>query len=213
MIFALTSDDPGDLPLKRSAPCMFFLGVLMVVAQIIIMARLTFSNIVTPCLHSDQCVPGTFCSLGKSAPTCSYCATHAPLEFQYDPVTGDSYNFPEDEGRHLGFNRTHALEVCKDPSKSVNVAPPVGRGNHPGPAGCQCVSYREDGRESGPEPPFDRVVISCGDDDAGNPLPLGEPTPGCYEFVESWCHRCVDPISGDVDPLTGWLLPANNVSI
>ena len=163
MIFALTSDDPGDLPLKRSAPCMFFLGALMVVAQIIIMARLTFSNIVTPCLHSDQCVPGTFCSLGKSAPTCSYCATHAPLEFQYDPVTGDSYNFPEDEGRHLGFNRTHALEVCKIlRSLSTWLHLLAWQSSRTSRVSMRVVQGRR--RESGPEPPFDRVVISCGDE-------------------------------------------------
>ena len=37
---------------------------------------------------------------------CVYCGTWAPLDWQYDPVTFDSYNFPEDDDRFLGYNST-----------------------------------------------------------------------------------------------------------
>lgn len=104
---------------------------------------------------------------------CGYCGTWAPLDWQFDPDTFDSYNFPEDDGRHLGFNHTHALEVCNDYTKSVSVwegcttdgceweggwnGPPEGRGAHPDALAYTCVDIR-----GGSEPPWERVQVRSG---------------------------------------------------
>lgn len=154
----------------------------------------------------------------ESSSACAYCGTWAPLDWQYDPLTFDSYNFPEDLGRHLGFNRTHALEVCTDYTKSVSIwegctyddceweggwnGPPEGRGAHPDGLAYTCVDIR-----GGPEPPWERVQVMC----PGASV-MGEPSPKYEEYVQNWCTRCVDPLSGAVDGLTGWLLPANHVN-
>eukprot|EP01052_Picozoa_sp_SAG31_P081207 SAG31_NODE_41094_length_277_cov_1.741573_1_plen_77_part_10 len=55
VIFALSSEDPQDATLRRSAPIMYLASVVMVTMQCLILARLSFSNLVMPCLHSDQC--------------------------------------------------------------------------------------------------------------------------------------------------------------
>lgn len=188
---------------------MLLAGVFMVLLQCVTMPRLFMGALAEQCETMDGChIKGTFCSMGKTRKTCAYCGTHSPLDWQYDPVTFDSYNFMEDEGRFLGFNTTHVLEVCEDPKKSVSIdgpqfqGPPDGRGGHPAPLAYQCFNI-----VGGPEPPWKRVPYMC-----PQASELGQPSPGYDEFVRAWCHACVDPATGNVNELTGWLLPANNVN-
>eukprot|EP01052_Picozoa_sp_SAG31_P050588 SAG31_NODE_11611_length_1013_cov_1.469365_1_plen_215_part_00 len=149
--------------------------------------------------NNDQCQAGTFCGGNKGDKNCRYCGTHAPLDMTFDMVTGDSWNFPEDQGRHLGFNKTHVLEVCRDPTLSFRVKPPDGRGNHPGTLAYTCVELSRginDGstisristgaRDPAFEPPFERTAILCpGATELGVPSP-GYKTFGKFQFL-FWC--------------------------
>ncbi len=40
---------------------------------------------------------------------------------------------------------------------------------------------------------------------------IGVPSPTTEQFVKAWCDRCVHELTGDVDGLTAWLLPAYNI--
>ena len=118
-----------------------------------------------------------------------------------------TYNFPEDQEHRVepfeqvGFNRSHVLEVCADPTKSHSVAPAYGYGGHPWPPAYTCYD------NVGAEPPWTREPSICPGADN-----IGEPSPGYEAFVNAWCHICVDRATGDVNGLTGWLLPANHVN-
>ena len=228
-MFALSTTDPGDEKIREAGPRMFLMGAMMVMAQCMVLPRLFISFIYLPCSHNDDCtVPGMFCAnrrdiSGQTRAQCGYCGTWAPLDWQYDPITGDSYNFPEDDLRHIGFNASHALEVCTDHTKSVGIlragvngegtdgyvysesdwGPPLGRGNHPSSIQAyNCFDIR-----GGPEPPCERVQVMCPGATA-----MGEPAPDFEIYISRWCARCIEPLTGNVDGLTAWLLQANHVN-
>lgn len=196
---------------------MFAVGCFVVALQCITIPRLFVGSLAELCVTQDDCsVKGMFCGVGKQGTAintgsaqCSYCATHAPLEHQWEYVDGklQTYNFPEDQIHRvepfsiLGFNRSHVLEVCEDPTKSHSADPAPGYGGHPWPAAYVCYD------EVGAEPPWERVPTVC-----PGATEIGQPSPGYREFVGAWCHACVDPFTGDVNELTGWLLPANHVN-
>jgi hypothetical protein len=73
-----------------------------------VLPRLFVSTVYLPCSTNDDCgVRGMFCANKVTGDgRCVYCGTWAPLDWQYDPVTFDSYNFPEDDDRFLGYNST-----------------------------------------------------------------------------------------------------------
>ena len=212
-VFALSSDAPQDSALKARAPAMFAMGAFVVALQCITMPRLFMASAYEKCVTPDDCsTKGMFCGksgMGSSRMGCKYCSTYAPLEQQWEYIDGQlrTYNFPEDQyhraepfGR-IGFNRTHVLEVCADPTKSHSAEPAPGYGGHPSPLGYVCYD------NAGAEPPWERVPAVCPGASA-----LGEPSPGYEEYVAAWCHACVDRATGDVNGLTGWDLPANNVN-
>ena len=127
-------------------------------------------------------------------------ATDAPLDFQMDPDGVGSWNFPEDQGGHRGFNRTHALEVCNNPGTlSVQAKPPPGRGNHPMFPSAICKEYTDE---------YNWVTTPCKYE-----TELGVPSQYAVDYVEAWCDRCVNPMTGDVDGLTAWSRPALNIQV
>ena len=133
------------------------------------------------------------------------------MDFQWS-LTGETWNFPEDgtqpAERQLTpgmYNATHALEICNDPKKSYVVRPPQGHGPQPPRAGYNCV----DMSANGPDPPFPiRTPVRCPGAEK-----IGDPHPHYEEFVHAWCRRCVDPITGEVDPLNGNSLPQINIRL
>jgi hypothetical protein len=189
----------------------------MVLGQCMILPRLFQSQISSPCQTSDQCEkPGTFCSKAGGwqdfgSGGCVYCGTYAPMDFQWS-MDGRTWNFPEDRTQPREwqltpkmYNASHALEICRDPTKSYVIWPPQGHGPKPPRAGYNCI----DMSANGPNPPFNiRTPRKCpGAEELGDPHPYYE------EFVRSWCHRCVDPITGEVDPLNGDTLPSINIRL
>jgi len=125
-------------------------------------------------------------------------AADAPLDIQIDHATGKSLNYPEDP-QFSGYNSTHAIEVCRDPLRlSVAVStPPPGRGLHPNVPAVRCIAYTTD---------TEYEVVPC-----RGTTEIGVPSPTAEVFVKAWCDRCVHELTGDVDGLTAWLLPAYNV--
>ena len=197
VVFAVSRTDPEDAALNKRARVMFLLSVLIVLIQCVTMPRLFSGVVAEQCEDQDACSGnGRFCAIkaDPSGSRCVYCATQAPLELQWDYSSDGNlrtYNFPEDENfraepfSKIGFNTTHVLEVCADPKKSVYISPPPGHGNHPNPPGYRCFDLEGDG------PPWERIPSVC-----PGATVLGEPSPTYEEFVHSWCHRCVDPMTG-----------------
>ena len=192
-VFALGSDAPEDAALNARAPAMFALGVFMVLLQCVTMPRLFIASLSESCVTQDDCsVKGMFCRRSPFGSAdqrqCSYCGTHAPLEHQWEYAADGAlrtYNFPEDQHHRaepfddVGFNRTHVLSVCADPTKSHSVAPAPGYGGHPWPLAFTCY------RNEGAEPPWERVPTVC-----PGASELGEPSPAYEEYVRAWCHVC-----------------------
>ena len=139
------------------------------------MPSLFHQQIAPPCTSNAQCSnKGTFCSraggwtpIGRGG--CVFCGTYAPLPFEWRQEadgTTTTWNFPEDptqpRKRQLKsdmYNKTAALEVCRDPKKSIFIYPPDGHGPKPPRAGYKCYDMSGTGGD-----PDDWVVkpVKCG---------------------------------------------------
>ena len=148
-----------------------------------------------------------------------YCGTYAPLEFQWRQESDGSittWNFPEDPtqptDRQLHsymYNATLAVEVCRDPKKSVAVHPPKGHGVRPPRLGYSCYDMRETGDD-----PKHWAMKPAKCETAEK---IGEPDKDYKEYVLNWCDKCVDHHGlegaiGTVDPLNGYTLPRENIT-
>eukprot|EP01052_Picozoa_sp_SAG31_P043674 SAG31_NODE_7352_length_1712_cov_1.132052_2_plen_244_part_00 len=145
---------------------------------------------------------------------------------QLDPVTGKYLNDPPktaDDPAYGGFNHTFALEIC-----NANHEYAVSECSVP------VWDERTMGDSANRPPNYPHIEVGifafCRDKETGmfggminanNDLDgmdtgevpaelLGKPI--WSALLTNWCERCVHPTSGHVDDLSGWKLPAINVS-
>ena len=196
-IYAQHAEDPGTQKV-------FILGLagLMTVVQCICVAGALGLTLWASCESNDQCLdnPGQFCGFGARGPAkaspCAWCGTWAPLDIEF-LSDGTTLDFPEDEDHFAGFNSKTARDVCRNFNLSFAITPPPHHGLHPNPAAYTCLDYSS---------PTEFEPKMC-----NGATELGQPSPRYREYVASWCDRCVDPVTGAVDGMNAWLLPAQNV--
>jgi hypothetical protein len=196
VIYAQHADDPGT-----QRQFILSLATLMTVAQCICICGALSLTLWASCESSDQCLdnPGQFCGFGArsdgSSP-CAWCGTWAPLDIEFN-ADGTTFNFPEDQDHFAGFNAKTAYAVCHNANLSFAITPPPGHGLHPNPSAYTCLDYVSE---------TESALKMC-----NGATELGMPSPNYKEYVESWCTACVDPVTGTVDGMNAWLLPADNI--
>ena len=195
-IYAQHAEDPGT-----QRQLILGLASLMTATQCLCVCGALGLTLWASCESNDQCLdnPGQFCGFGArgaGASPCAWCGTWAPLDIEFN-ADGTTYNFPEDQDHFAGFNPKTAAAVCRNANRSFAITPPPGHGLHPNPSAFTCLDYSS---ETAATP---KMCAGASE--------LGMPSPRYKEYVEAWCERCVDPITGTVDGMTAWLLPADNI--
>ncbi len=177
-VFAAASESDADADLRSRAPLLVAVSITIVFAQCSTVSAVVNGTLQPSCMQNDQCErSGTFCSL-RGFSRCVYCGSHAPLDPEYLP-NGDALNDGQSD-RFVGINTTLAAEVCADFSLSGGKGwlPRVG-----------CEWSKSWGGMHG-------LVGECFTPGDGVPI---EP-----DYVTAWCDRCLSPITGKVDILTGF---------